>query len=251
MTAASSRPPSDDEDFWICASFGIGYQHARVTPESLTETQPLVSLSQTVICFDGRLDNREELARFGSPRTAEAAPVLSDAALALAAYEQIGDRCASQLNGDFAFALFDSARQQLLLARDVMAAQCLYYCPLPGGVLFASEIKSILADPRVSARPDEDGLAELVLDDWCDEHRTCFKGIYSVPPGHLLVATRDRLVLREHWAFDPAQQIRYRSFAEYSECFRLLFEQSVRRRLRSAHPVAVAVSGGVDSSAIL
>ena len=123
--------------------------------------------------------------------------------------------------------------------------------PLPGGVLFASEIKSILADPRVTASPDEDGLAELVLDDWCDEHRTCFKGIYSVPPGHLLVATRDRLTLREHWAFDPAQEIRLGSFAEYCERFRSLFEQSVRRRLRSAHPVAVAVSGGVDSSAIL
>jgi asparagine synthase (glutamine-hydrolysing) len=250
MTAASSRPPSDGEDFWLCSSFGIGYQHSRVTPESLTETQPLVSPSQTAICFDGRLDNREELTRFDPQRTAESARGLSDAALVLAAYEQAGDRCASELNGDFAFALFDSQRQQLLLARDVMAAQCLYYCPVDRGVVFASEIKSILADPRVSARPDEDGLAALVLDDWCDEHRTCFKGIYTVPPGHLLVATRDRIALREHWAFDPARDIRLGSFAEYSERFRALFEQAVRRRLRSAHPVAVAVGGGVDSSAI-
>ncbi len=250
MRVASSRPPSDDEDFWVCSSFGIGYQHARVTPESLTEKQPLVSPSQTAICFDGRLDNREELTRLYPPRTAESERVLSDAALVLAAYEQVGDRCASQLNGDFAFALFDSQRQQLVLARDVMAAERLYYCPLPGAMLFASEIKSLLADPRVSASPDEDGLAELVLDDWCDDKRTCFKGIYSVPPGHLLVATRDHIELREHWTFDPAREIRYRSFAEYCESFRSLFEQSVRRRLRSAHPVAVAVSGGVDSSAI-
>jgi asparagine synthase (glutamine-hydrolysing) len=250
MRAASSRPPSDDEDFWVCSSFGIGYQHARVTPESLAEKQPLVSPSQTAICFDGRLDNRQELTRLCPPRMVESERVLSDAALVLAAYEQMGDRCASQLNGDFAFALFDSQRQQLVLARDVMAAQYLYYCPLPGTVLFASEMKSLLADPRVSASPDEDALAELILDDWCDEHRTCFKGIYSVPPGHLLVATRDHIGLREHWAFDPAREIRYRSFAEYSESFRSLFEQSVRRRLRSAHPVAVAVSGGVDSSAI-
>ena len=209
-----------------------------------------VSPSQTAVSFDGRLDNREELTRRYPPHTVESERVPSDAALIAAAYEDIGPAFASQLNGDFAFALYDSARQQLVLGRDVMAAHCLYYCPLPGAVLFASEVKSILADPRVSAAPDEDGLAALVLDDWCDEHRTCFTGIYSVPPGHLLVATRDRIDVREHWAFDPSREIRYRSFAEYCECFRSLFEQSVRRRLRSAHPVAVAIGGGVDSSSI-
>jgi asparagine synthase (glutamine-hydrolysing) len=211
---------------------------------------PLVSPSHTLVYFDGRLDNREELTRLCHPRVGGSEDLVADAALVLAAYERHGDRFASQLNGDFALALFDAVRQQLILARDVMAARSLYYCPLPGALLFASEIKCLLADPRVSPSPDEDALAELVLDYWCDEHRTCFKGIYSVPPGHLVVATRDRIERREHWAFDPMHQVRYRSFDEYRDCFRSLFEQSVRRRLRSAHPVAITVSGGVDSSAI-
>ena len=175
---------------------------------------------------------------------------MPDAALVLAAYERAGDRFASDLNGDFALALFDSRRQQLLLARDVMGARSLYYCPLPGTLLFASEIKSLLAHPRVTTRPDEDGIADLVLDKWDDGHQTCFKGIYGVPPGHLVVATTDAVALRRHSRFDPTREIRYRSDGEYADCFRSLFEQAVRRRLRSARPVAVSVSGGVDSSAI-
>jgi asparagine synthase (glutamine-hydrolysing) len=210
---------------------------------------PLVSSSQIALWFDGRLDNREELVRLAPPPVADHA-CASDAQFVLAAYERFGEGFAGQLSGDFALAVFDEPSQRLILARDVMAALPLYYCPLPGAVLFASEIKCLLADPRVTARPDEDALAALVLDYWCEDHRTCFKGIFSVPPGHAVVVTRDRLEMRKHWTFDPSRQVRHRSFGEYRDHFRFLFDQSVRRRLRSAHPVAVTVSGGVDSSSI-
>jgi len=250
MSAASERPLLEGEDFWVCSSFGMGDRHDRVTPESLAEVQPFVSPSQTVVCFDGRIDNRSELARFCSTEIRACERDTSDAALIAAAYERLGERCVAEINGDFALAVLDSARQQLVLARDVMSARCLYYCPLPAALLFASNIKSLLADPRIGAVPDEDGLAAYVLNNWCDDSRTCFKGIFSVPAGHMLVCTRDGMSVREHWTFDPARELRFRSFAEYCERFRSLFEQSVRRRLRSAHPIAVAVSGGVDSSAI-
>jgi asparagine synthase (glutamine-hydrolysing) len=117
-------------------------------------------------------------------------------------------------------------------------------------MLFASEIKCLLAHPLVVAAPDEDALAELVLDSWCDEHRTCFKGIYSVSPGQSVIVRPDGIVRRTDWAFDPSAQIRYRSFTDYRDHFRALFEQSVRRRLRGSDGVAVTVSGGVDSSSI-
>ena len=246
LSAASRHRALDGEDVWIHGSFGVAHQHARNTPESLTERQPLVSPAHTVVCIDGRLDNRDELAP-SHPKNDEHA---SDAALVLAAYDRYGERFASHLNGDFAVAIFDAGCQQLLLARDVMAARPLYYCPIPGTVLFASEIKSILAHPRVTAAPDVDSIAELMFDDWADAERTCFSGVFSVPPGSMAVVTSGGVVIREHWAFDPAKRVRRRSFGEYVEAFRELFEQSVRRRLRSSRPVAVAVSGGVDSSAI-
>jgi asparagine synthase (glutamine-hydrolysing) len=246
LSAASRHRALDGENVWIHGSFGVAHQHARNTPGSLTEQQPLVSPAHTVVCIDGRLDNREELAPSYPNNDKDA----SDAALVLGAYDRYVDRFASHLNGDFAVAVFDAGRQQLVLARDVMAARPLYYCPIPGTVLFASEIKSILAHPRVTAAPEVDTIAELMFDDWADAERSCFRGVFSVPPGSMAVVTSGGVVIREHWAFDPAKRVRLRSFGEYVEAFRGLFEQSVRRRLRSSRPVAVAVSGGVDSSAI-
>src|SRR5206468_979230 len=114
----------------------------------------------------------------------------------------------------------------------------------------ASEIKSLLAHPAVSVSPDDDALADLIIGNYSDGHRTCFQNVYSVPPGHLLTATADGVILRQHWDFDPMREIRYRAFDEYAAHFGSLFEQSVRRRMRSAQPVAVSISGGLDSSAV-
>lgn len=203
---------------------------------------PVCDSAGRSLWFDGRLDDRSELT---SPTCR------SDADVVMSLYEQRGDGFVSALNGDFALALLDKPRRQLILSRDVMASRPLYYCPVAGAVLFASEIKCLLAHQSVVAAPDEDALAELVLDFWCDEHRTCFKGIYSVSPGQSVIVRPDRIDRRTDWTFDPSAQIRYRSFADYREHFRALFEQSVRRRLRSADGVAVSVSGGLDSSSIL
>ena len=208
--------------------------------------QPLAASPDACFWFSGRLDNGEEFAVSRPPDT----PDISDASAAFAAYEHLGDRFVSRLNGDFALALVDHRRRTLTLARDVMASEPLYYCPLPGLVLFASEIKCLLAHPAVAAVPDEDGLAELVLDYWCDEHRTCFRGIYSVPPGHSIVADAAGIRRRTDWTFDPSRQIRYRSFDDYRDQFASIFDQAVRRRLRCKQSVGVAVSGGLDSSSI-
>jgi asparagine synthase (glutamine-hydrolysing) len=235
------------EDCWISGAFGIGVRPGGV-PDADGGHQPVIAGSR-VAAFDGRLDDREELAE-ACGLVGRGWEGLSDSALALAAYERLGERWLAHLNGDFALALFDGTRQRLVLARDAMAARCLYYCPLQGTLLFASEIKALIAHPQVSPRPDEDGLADLVLNNWTDERRTCFEGIFSVPPGHQVIATPAGLETRPHRTFNPGREIKYGSFAEYCESFGSLFERAVRRRLRGAAAVAVAVSGGVDSSSI-
>jgi asparagine synthase (glutamine-hydrolysing) len=251
LAAALAHRAVDGVDFWVGSSVGLGHQHGHVTRASLSECQPLVSPSGVAVAFDGRLDNRREiLDALSSPgRSPEAAR--SDAALVLASYEQFGEGFAAHLNGDFALALFDTVNRRLSLARDRMGARALYYCSLPRTLLFASEIKSILAHPAVTARPDEDALAEVVLEGYTDGRRTCFQNVCSVPPGHVVVAASDGLVVRPHWDFDPSREIRFGSFDEYVDGFRVLFAEAVRRRLRGAHPIAVSVSGGVDSSSIL
>jgi asparagine synthase (glutamine-hydrolysing) len=225
-------------DIRMSAGFGIRH-HGLVSKNELG----------LVVAFDGRLDNRAEF-QGGPPTHLDAERLLSDAALVARVYERYGNRFASHLNGDFACAVFDSRQRQLMLACDVMGARSLFYCQRQGTLLFASTIKALLADPRVRPQPDDDSVTDLVLDGWADGHHTCFKEIYGVPPGYVLLARENHVTLQRLWSFDPSLQIRFRTFGEYSECFRSLFEQSVRRRLRGPGPVASMVSGGVDSSSI-
>ena len=224
----------------VRASFGI----------AAADASGFASTAHATVVFDGRLDNRRELAEACGLRIPGPDDEMPDAAMVLAAYERFDDEFASHLNGDFALALFDVRGERVLLARDVMSARPLYHASIPGSLLFGTRITSLLADSRLPAAPDEDGLAELVLDYWSGEERTCFKGISSVPAGHLIVVTRERIEQKRHWAFDTTRQVRYGSFGEYCDVFRSLFATAVERRLRNNRPVAIGVSGGVDSSSI-
>jgi len=250
LAAASRRPSAGGERFWISSSMGLGHLGDWAAMEAENEAAPFVSSSGVAVSLDGRIDNREELKAPRSWESGDSHRPDGDAAYVASAYDEFGEDFASRLNGDFSLALFDPSRHQLLLARDVMGARRLHYTQAGHTLLFASEIKSLLAYPGVTRAPDEDGLADLVLDRWIDPHLTCFRNIHSIPPGHLLVATPDGISVRRHWDFDPGGEIRYGTIDEYAGCFRALFEQAVRRRLRGPRRVAMTASGGLDSSSI-
>ena len=241
----------DAEGLWVQGSVGLASRLFRVTPESSTEIQPLVHPSGAVVVFDGRLDNREEILK-DLKSLSDISTASPDPALVLAAYEAFGDRFPERLTGDFALGLFDPKRQRLLLARDAIGIRPLYYYRSPDLFLFASEIKALLAHPLVAAKPHDDCLAGFLLAGALDSQGTTFfQGVFSLPPSHLAILTPHEFGTRQYWDFDPVRQTRFKSFPDYAEAFRHHFEQAVRRRLRSAHPVAVSVSGGLDSSSIL
>jgi asparagine synthase (glutamine-hydrolysing) len=244
-----SHRGSDAYGQWVEGPAGLACHLLRVTPESLAETQPAIGPSGTVLVFDGRLDNRDELLalREEAPVTA-ASP---DPDLVLAAYERFGDRVVEYLNGEFAFGLFDPKRRLLLLARDAIGIRPLYYTRTQSSLIFASEIKALLAHPDVRSAPNEDMLAcYLVSSAPEDPSVTCFKDIVSLLPAHCAVVTPDRLTVRRYWDFVVTEQ-RFSSFHDCAQAFRRHFTEAVKRRLRSAYPVAVSVSGGLDSSSIL
>ncbi|MEE9124534.1 MAG: asparagine synthase-related protein [candidate division NC10 bacterium] len=250
MSGIMAHRGPDGEEKWIKGPVGLACQMFRVTPESEKETQPLVGASGAVVVFDGRLDNREELlARLkNSYRVSSSSP---DPDLVLAAYEAFGDRFPERLVGDFALGLFDPHIQQLLLARDAIGIRPLYYYRAPNTFLFASEIKALLAHPEVSTRPNDDVLAQhLLRGDQDYRGMTFFEGVLSLLPAHTSTCTPRGFVTRRYWDFDASRQTRLGSFQEYAEAFRELFEQAVRRRIRSVHPVAISLSGGLDSSSI-
>lgn len=251
MSATLAHRGPDGESLWMQGPVGLACQLFRVTPEALTETQPLAHASGPVLIFDGRLDNREELLASleASPEIATDSP---DPALVLAAYEAFGERFPERLNGDFALGLFDPNRRRLLLARDALGIRPLYYARTRDTFLFASEIKALLAHPQVSARPNDDQLAEFLLGGLARDNEgwTFFEGVRSLLPGYIAVLTPSGFVTQRYWDFEPTRRVHLSSFPEYVEAFRHYFEQAVRRRLRSAYPVAVSVSGGLDSSSI-
>lgn len=242
---------ADGDGLWVEGPVGLACRLFRVTPESATETQPLVGPSGAVLVFDGRLDNREQLLDelHAAPGIGADSP---DPALVLAAYDAFGERLPERLLGDFALGLFDPRRRALLLARDAIGIRPLYYTTRARETfLFASEVKALLAHPEVPARPDDDVLAGFLLSRATDpREKTFFEGISSVPPAHAVTVTPDELRVRRYWDFDPARQIRLGSLPEYAEAFREQLTRAVARRLRSAHPVAISVSGGLDSSSI-
>jgi asparagine synthase (glutamine-hydrolysing) len=163
-----------------------------------------------------------------------------------------GSEFARHLLGDFALAVFDPRLPRLMLARDAMGLRPLYFRQETAFVMFASEIKALVTDD-FQIRPNDHLLAELLLR---QTHRrrsdgsTLFQNIHQIPPGHVGVFTPFRSELQRYWDFNLSASVRASSFDECAEEFHRLFQRAVRRRLRSTRPVAIAVSGGLDSSAI-
>ena len=204
------------------------------------------------LILDGRLDNREELlAQLSSHGIT---PSAADSAVILDAFRRWGAECLCRLNGEFALAIFDSDRQQLILARDPVGCRPLYYWTNGNAFVFASEIKTILAYPDVPSRPNKDLIADYFVRDrlpYEDDGETFFAGIHAVLPGQRLTVKAGGLMSTRFWDFDPESVVCFASYSDYAERLRELVFQAVKRRLRTTNPVGVAVSGGLDSSIVL
>lgn len=240
----------DREGTWIDGPVLLGCQLLSINSESKAELQPFGN-DVVRLVFDGRLDNRDDLLEElgGAPDLNADSP---DAAFLMAAYRRHGTSFVARLKGDFALGLFDIQRRQLIIGRDVIGIKPLYYSRFGNTFLFASEIKAILAHPQVSAKPDEAKLARF-LADGCSgppDGATFFNGISSLPPAHFATLDRSGFSVSRYWEFDANPVVAGRTFDEYVDEFRNHFRTAVLRRLRSAKPVGVFVSGGLDSSSV-
>src|SRR5213594_3157437 len=169
-------------------------------------------------------------------------------------YEEHGLSFVDHLNGMFAFAIFDARENRLVLGRDRAGEKPLYYLEHDGEVMFASEIKTLLAHPRVRREPDLRALTRYLLYGYFPAPHTPFAGVRKLPAGHLLIAERGRLRIEPYWDlrrfFPGASKRREPSEDEAAREVRRLLQEAVRLRLRADVPVGVFFSGGVDSSSI-
>jgi asparagine synthase (glutamine-hydrolysing) len=217
------------------------------TRESRHETQPYVSPSGVVITWDGRLDNRADLMRKFSDVLANNA---SDVSIVAAAYERRGLDYLAELIGDWALSIWNPGDRSVVLAKDPIGVRPLYYS-LDGARLTWCSI----LDPLVLLSGNTFALDEEYVAGWLSffpaVHLTPYVGIHSVPPSSFVVIKSGKSTTKRYWDFDPDKKIRYHSDAEYEEHFRVVFTESVHRRLRSESPILAELSGGMDSSSIV
>lgn len=170
----------------------------------------------------------------------------TDTEVLLAAYRHWGPACLERLNGMFAFALHDQEKRELFCARDRLGIKPLYLYAEPERLWFASELKALRLLPGVPLHPNRARVLDYLLYRHTDHtHETMLEGFEQLPAGHCLVARPDGWRIRRWWTLRLDRQ------PPDPERFGDLFQDSVRLRLRSDVPVGTALSGGLDSSAVV
>lgn len=251
VTDAMAHRGPDGAGYWIRGSTGFGHRLLWATPEAVGEKQPLQNeRGELCLTMDGRVDNRGEL---GAALEARGFHLRddTDAELVLKAYECWGEECPGRILGDFALAVWDGRKRQLFSARDVFGVKPFYYWSGGGRVVFASAMQALFEEPAIPKRANLP-LVGLYLMGWYNErHETLYEGVLRLPAAHAMVFRESGARMSQYWDADPDHEARCASDGEYAERFLALFKEAVRARLRSHGPVAVAVSGGLDSSSIL
>lgn len=248
--AAAHRGP-DGIRFWRQGSAGIANLALNITPESFSERQPLVGRKgDLVLTADARVDNREELIRILTSKRHLRVKDPTDADVILAAYECWEESCPAHIIGDFAFVVWDARRRRLFAAREPQGSRALYYKVESRRVLFATEVKQILAVPDVPARIFEPAVGAFLAGEAGMQEWTYYQGIAALPPACALTVDGMGSRIWRFWDIDPDYRIEYDNEHQYAEHFMEVFEEAVRCRLRSAKPVGIFLSGGMDSGSV-
>ena len=226
--------------------------HARlavIDPEGGKQPMSLSNGGEAyVLIYNGELYNTEEIRRELMQRGHRFSGH-SDTEVVLHAYAEYGPECVNQFNGIFAFAVWEENKRKLFLARDRIGVKPLFYMMQEGGLIFASEIKTILAYPTVRARLDAEGAAQLLmLGPGRLPGSGVLKGIFEIEPGCCGEYQNGKLSLRRYWKL--TDRVHEDSFEQTAEKVRWLVTDAIRRQMVSDVPIGTFLSGGLDSSLI-
>jgi asparagine synthase (glutamine-hydrolysing) len=231
------------------ARFSAGRRLRILLPEDRFDRQPLQSADgRFLMVADLRLDNREDL--LSRLDAGSSGSELSDADVLMRAWQEWRAGLLDRIAGDFAFAIWDSLEETLLLARDAIGERPLYYHPGEGFFAFASMPAALTALPEVGRSLDEERLAAFVADLPPGGDSAFFAGVMRVLPGHFVEASRGGVRIHRYW--DPrGPSIRLPRPGDYGEALREQLDRAVRPRLRrAAGAVGSQLSAGLDSGAV-
>lgn len=252
-TRALHHRGPDGQGHWLAPHGRVGMGHTRLRIIDLvTGDQPLTNEDQTLhAVVNGELYDHERLRRELEER-GHTLRTRSDSEILLHLYEEYGSACLRHLRGEFAFVLWDERNGTLFAARDRFGIKPLFYARVGDMLCLASEIKALFAAGVPAAWDHESVYQDLHI--VSDNDRSLFRGVYQVPPGHYLLASRYATRLVRYWDHDyptiddPGPAV---PEAEHIERLREALLEATRLRLRADVPVGCYLSGGLDSATLL
>jgi asparagine synthase (glutamine-hydrolysing) len=250
MCEAMVHRGPDDEGIHVRPGMGFGMRRLSVI-DLVGGRQPVFNEDKTVwVVFNGEIYNFPEL-RTELEKRGHRFYTNSDTEVIVHLYEDLGADCVSRLRGMFAFALYDERRRKVLMARDRLGKKPLHYAFTNGRLLFASEIKSILAIAPELADVNKEALLQYLYFGYVPDPLSIFQPIQKLAAGHLLEFESGRIHIRQYWnlpaygTYEPANE---------EECLQELewrLAEAVRIRLISDVPLGALLSGGIDSSTVV
>jgi asparagine synthase (glutamine-hydrolysing) len=252
MTDILRHRGPDGDGFYQVPGIGLGHRRLAIV-DLETGDQPMFNADQTVcVVFNGEIYNHRplmaELKKLG-----HAFRTRSDTEVIVHAWEQWGEDCLARFNGMFAFALWDSRREALFLARDRLGEKPLYYSLLADGrLLFASELKSLRLSPDIDRRLDPQAIEEFFAYGYIPDPRSIYLGVRKLPPGHFLLVRRGELRAEPccYWDVRFVDRPLTRD-GDVEEQLIGRLRESVRMRMIADVPLGAFLSGGVDSSGVV
>ncbi|MBI2524704.1 MAG: asparagine synthase (glutamine-hydrolyzing) [Candidatus Rokubacteria bacterium] len=242
----------DDEGFFVSRGIGLGMRRLSII-DLKTGHQPIGSEDGRLqVVFNGEIYNYRQLTHELLDRGHSFATT-SDTEVLVHLFEDRGRHCVERLRGMFAFALWDARAGRLVLARDRLGIKPLYYAETPAGLVFGSELKSILRVPGFERTVDVEALCAYLRYGYVPDPLSIFRRVRKLPPGHVLVAAPGTAP-EVHAYWDPVpffEASRQAPGAWRPEELRERLADSVRSHLVSDVPLGAFLSGGIDSSAVV
>jgi asparagine synthase (glutamine-hydrolysing) len=238
----------DDEGFFVQGAVGLAARRLKII-DLATGHQPMAGEAGRVrVVFNGEIYNYRELREALAAR-GHAFATRSDTEVIVHGYEERGLASLGDLEGMFAFAIWDASTRTLVLARDRLGIKPLYYALLPDQLVFASELKALVEHPAIERTLDLTALSRYLAHEYVPAPLAIFRSIRKLPAGHWLTYTDGRVKVEPYWDVQFRREAPV-SEAEAIETLREVLDLSVSQHLVSDVPLGVFLSGGIDSSIV-
>jgi asparagine synthase (glutamine-hydrolysing) len=240
----------DDEGYYVSGPVALGFRRLSII-DLHTGHQPMSNEDGSIwIVFNGEIYNYRDLRTFLLEK-GHVFKTRTDTEVIVHLYEEFGPECLEKLRGMFSFAIWDKNARTLLLARDRVGIKPLYYHLTDTSLIFASEIKAILADPSVDRQMDPELIDRFLTFMYMPGQETLLKGVQKLAPGHYLLVKDGEPVIRQYWELTFTEPFQSKNIEQTEADLLRLLSETVNLHMIADVPVGVLLSGGVDSTGVL